>query len=151
MKRRYLFLLDRDVSKTASLFPQRRTLTIKRIGLPDDASDTAIVHEAWERECIIVTANGEDFKRAILKFQDLTQRRNCHELRGLLVLPNGYERQKRLLKSAETQLRFGDRHLTWTDVRDGNYYVKLNNSNKPTIWRFPRCFYCQKYEVRDRT
>jgi hypothetical protein len=41
------FLLDRDVSKTASLFPQKRTKTIAGLGLPQNASDAQIVKEAW--------------------------------------------------------------------------------------------------------
>jgi hypothetical protein len=150
MGRRYLFLLDRDVSKALSFFPRKRTLTITDVGLAENAKDAEVVRKAWEMECIIVTANGEEFKREILRFQSRTQRKDCRELRGLLVLPIAYERQKRLLKCAETQLRFGGKNLTWREVRDGNYYVKLNDSGRPTVWRFPRCFYCQKLEVGQR-
>jgi hypothetical protein len=39
----YRFLLDRDVSKTASLFPKKRTLTV----ISESASDRQIVEQAW--------------------------------------------------------------------------------------------------------
>ncbi len=148
MSGRYLFLLDRDVCKAASLFPRKRTLTLAQVGLSEDASDADIVKVACEKEVIIVTGNGEDFRREILRFQGQTKTNECHELRGLLVLPSGFERQKRLLKTARATMRFGGKQLTWPDIRDGNYYVKLNKTRQPHVFRFPRCHYCAKAELR---
>jgi hypothetical protein len=105
--RPYRFLLDRDVSKISSAFPRGRTRTIAGVGLPNDASDAKIVRTAWDGEYIIVTANGNDFKREILKFQRQTKRNDCRELRGLVVLPCGYEKQRRLLYEVEQRLRLG--------------------------------------------
>src|SRR5271157_827678 len=84
MERRYLFLLDRDVSKAVFLFPRKRTLTTTDVGLSENARDAEIVRKAWEKECIIVTAKGEEFKREILKFQGQTQIKDCRELRACL-------------------------------------------------------------------
>jgi hypothetical protein len=58
------------------------------------AKDSEIVKAAWDRRLIIVTANGDDFKTEILAFQARTERNNCRELFGLIVLPSGYELQK---------------------------------------------------------
>jgi hypothetical protein len=82
----YGFLLDRDVSKAAALFPTKRTKTIADIGLRQDASDAEIVRAAWERQLTIVTGNGPDFVRAFNDFLRQTTRKDCHEMRGLVVL-----------------------------------------------------------------
>jgi hypothetical protein len=101
------FLLDRDVSKAASLFPANITRTIMQVGLPDNASDAAIVRKAWQLRRTIVTGNGDHFIKEILKFQKQTKQVDCHEMFGLVVLPNGYETQKRLLQMIGTRLRLG--------------------------------------------
>lgn len=84
----YGFLLDRDVSKVASLFPRKRTKTLADVGLSENARDSEIVTKAWERGLTIVTGNGDDFVREIDAFQSRTKRKDCHELHGLIVLPN---------------------------------------------------------------
>src|ERR1700688_1332425 len=112
----YGVLLDRDVSKAASLFPRKRTQTIADVGLPQDATDAEIVRAAWERELTIVTGNGDDFTREIQKFLAQTRRNECHEMRGLVVLPSGYERQRRLLQDIERTLKLGNQKLTWAGV-----------------------------------
>ena len=145
--RSYGFLLDRDVSKVAALFPKKRTKTLSDVGLSERAKDSEIVREAWERELTIVTGNGDDFVREIKAFQGRTTRADCHELYGLIVLPNGYERQKRLLQGLEDKLRLGSEKLTWTDVAQKNCFVRVKSSGKPEVRRFKRCFYCQKEEL----
>jgi hypothetical protein len=37
------FLLDRNVSKVASLFPEKRAKTIADIGLPPNATDAGVI------------------------------------------------------------------------------------------------------------
>ena len=140
----YGFLLDRDVSKAASLFPKKRTKTIADIGLPPDAPDSEIIKEAWERSLTIVTGNGDDFVKEIQKFLAQTKRDECHEMYGLLVLPNGYERQKRLLQNIEGRLKLGKEKLRWADVADRNCCVKVTRLGAAEVRRFPRCFFCQK-------
>ena len=78
----YRFLLDRDVSKTASLFPKHRRLALADVGLAETASDRKIVEEACYRKCIIVTANGDDFLREIERFLKQTKMKDCHDLGG---------------------------------------------------------------------
>ena len=143
----YGFLLDRDVSKTASLFPRRRLKTLADVGLPETARDSEIVREAWERGLTIVTGNGDDFVREINAFQARTTRGECHEVYGLVVLPNGYEHQKRLLQGLEDKLRLGSERLTWMDIAQKNCFVKVKKNEKPEVRRFKRCFYCQKLEL----
>jgi hypothetical protein len=145
--RSYGFLLDRDVSKVASLFPRKRTKSLADVGLSERAKDSEIVRVAWERELIIVTGNGDDFVREINAFQDRTTRIDCHELFGLVVLPNGYERQKRLLQGLESKLRLGSESLTWTDVSRKNCFVRVMKNGNAEVRRFKRCFYCQKLEL----
>jgi hypothetical protein len=140
------FLLDRDVSKAASHFPRKRTKTIADIGLPQHATDAEIVRAAWEHGLTIVTGNGDDFARDIHKFLSQTKRNECHEMRGLVVLPNGYERQKRLLQNVERTLKLGSEKLTWADVADKNCYVKVKRNGGTEVRRFPRCFFCQGNE-----
>jgi len=122
--------------------------TIAEIGLADDASDAEIVRTAWDGEYVIVTANGDDFKREILKFQRQTKRKEYHELRGLIVLPSGYEKQRRLLHEVEQRLRFGNARLTWFDVSYHNVIVRITLQGRPEVRRFPRCMYCQKREEK---
>jgi len=146
----YGFLLDRDVSKAASLFPRKRTKTIADIGLPQNATDTEIVKAAWERQLTIVTGNGDDFVREITRFLAQTKKASdgCHEVFGLIVLPNGYERQRRILQNIEQTLRLGKEAITWTDVAYRNCYVRAKRSGGTEVKRFPRCFYCQKNEMK---
>jgi hypothetical protein len=143
----YGFLLDRDVSKIASLFPRKRTKTLADVGLSEKARDSEIVREAWKRELTIVTGNGDDFAREINAFQSRTTRADCHELYGLVVLPNGYEQQRRLLQGIEDKLRLGSEKLTWADIAQKNCLVRVKKNGKPDVRRFKRCFYCQKREV----
>ena len=144
----YGFLLDRDVSKAASHFPRKRTKTIADIGLPQDATDAEIVRAAWERGLTIETGNGDDFTREIQKFLAQTKRKECHEMRGLVVLPNGYERQKRLLQDIERTLKLGGQKLTWADVADKDCYVKVKRNGGSEVRRFPRRFFCQRHEQK---
>jgi len=146
----YRFLVDRDVSKVAAHLPQKRTLTLSAVGLSEEASDSLIVQEAYERRCIIVTANGEHFKAAMLRFMRVQKRKQCYDLNGLIVLPSGYEHQKRLLQDAQDRLRFGGRRLAWRDVWERDFYVRLKKSGLHEVWRFPPCRYCTEQTVRAR-
>ena len=124
----YRFLVDRDVSKIAAQLPRKRTLTLDDVGLPENAPDSRIVEEACERKCIIVTGNREHFASEMILFMRVQKKKQCYDLNGLVVLPNGYEHQKRLLLDAEDPLHFGDRKLTWRDVWDKDYLVRLRKS-----------------------
>jgi|SRR4029077_6867054 hypothetical protein len=111
---KYRFLLDRDVSKSASLFPVKRTRTIAQVDLPENATDFQIVQKVWDLRLTIVTANGDDFVREINSFLNQTKRVDCHEMFGLVILPNGYENHRRLLPEIEQKLRLDGKKVTWT-------------------------------------
>jgi len=85
----YRFLVDRDVSKVAEHLPRKRTLTLSDAGLPEGADDSLIVQEAYERRCIIVSANGEHFVSAMRRFMRVQKKKQCYDLNGLIVLPSG--------------------------------------------------------------
>ena len=140
----YRFLLDRDVSKAVALFPARRTRTVSDVGLPERAKDAAIVEKAWELEAIIVTSNGDDFLKEVREFLRLTKRKDCHDLFGLVILPNRFEIQKRSLTAISSRLRFGGRKITWYEVWRKNLCVRVKTTGNPEITQLPRCFYCQK-------
>jgi len=143
---KYGFLVDRDVAKAASFFPHKRTHTTAQMGLADNASDEAIVKLAWERQSTIVTGNGDDFIKEMLRFQRRTAKRDCHDLFGLIILPNGFEIQKRALAGIQGRLRFGGKRITWADVWTKNYCVRIPKSGNPTISTLPRCLYCLKLQ-----
>lgn len=136
--------------KAASLFPRKRTKTLADVGLPQNASDAQIVREAWNRQLTIVTGNGDDFVKEINRFLAQTKKASdgCHEVCGLVVLPNGYERQRRLLQNVEATLRLDNKKLSWAQVADQNCYVRVKRSGGTELKRFPRCFYCLKNEMK---
>jgi hypothetical protein len=141
------FLLDRNFAKAALLLPKKRVRTLADVSLSENATDAQIVRKAWDLRLTIVTANGDDFIREIKKFQDQTKRKDCHEMFGLVILPNGYENQKRVLQIAGERLRLGTEKLTWWDVADKNCCVRIKRVGNPEVKRFPRCFYCQQLEI----
>jgi hypothetical protein len=140
----YKFLLDRDVSKAVTFFPRRRASTIADVGLSESASDAAIVEKAWELEATIVTANGDDFLREVRRFLRQTKRKDCHDLFGLVILPNRFEIQRRTLADLGFRLRFDGKKISWDDVWQRNLCVRVRTVGNPEITQLPRCFYCQK-------
>lgn len=142
----YGFLIDRDVAKVASLFPAKRTRTTLDLGLPANATDAAIVEKAWDRQLIIVTANGDDFVREFHRFLSKTQKKDCRDLFGLLILPSGFEIQKRVLSRVKERMRFGGKPVIWADIWYKNYCVRVLKDSKVEITRFPQCLYCRKLQ-----
>ena len=116
-----------------------------KLGLPDDASDVAIIETACRKKCIIVTANGEHFRPAAVKFIRQSSRRRtggCHDLSGLVVLPSGLEAQRRLLREAPQRMRYEGKLVGWADVSGRSYYVKLakdgDESTRQVVWELKR-------------
>lgn len=144
----YCFLIDRSAAKAGTLFPQSRVQTLNSLDIAEDASDEEIVRKAWLHRCTIVTANGDDFVTEICKFQKKQMRKLCHELNGLIIVPNEFEVQRQIIKSAHKKLRFGGKPIGWPDVWSDNLCVRLTKGRAPIVTRFPRCFYCEKLEVR---
>lgn len=147
---KYGFLIDRDVAKATALFPRKRTRTTLQVGLAENASDAKIVELACDRQWIIVTGNGDHFIEEILKYQKKIERKICHDLSGLVILPNGYEIQKRVVPGAEAKLRFGGKKITWSDVWYRNYCVRILKDGSAAVTTFPKCLYCRKLQEKAR-
>jgi len=146
----YRFLFDRDVEAAADALPASRVLTLAKVGLHASASDDTIIDVACTKRCIIVTANGQDFHPAALKYISQSSRRRqgrCHDLRGLVVLPTGLETQRRLLREAPQRMRYGGRCVTWGDVWARSYYVRLAKNGPAQIDTLPRCQVCEQNEI----
>ena len=112
-----------------------------------DASDGQIVKLAWQLQYIIVTANGDDFVKEIDLFQRNMTYKSCHDLFGLLVVPDGAIAQVRTLRDLTERLRFGGRRVSWEEVMDRNLYVRAKNRGPLEIRPFRRCLYCKKLEL----
>jgi hypothetical protein len=143
-KPKYGFLFDRDVSKSASFFPAKRRWTMEQVGLPQNATDAEIVRKASDLGLTIVTANGDDFVKEFEKFLRQAKQTECHDMSGLVILPNGYENQRRSLKGIEKKLRLDGHKISWAVVADKDCWVRVKKEGSPEVDRFPRCFYCQK-------
>ena len=63
------------------------------------------------------------------------KRDGCHEMFGLVILPNRYEINKRLLPEIEKKLRMSGRKITWADVHFENYRVRLKKDERPSTRR----------------
>ena len=143
----YNFLLDRNVEHLESLFPRGRAKTATKERLPPSASDRDIVEQAWLRQSTIVTADIKDFRPAMVKFQRQQGRRPCGCLFGLIVLPNVYETQKRLLKNRLNDLQarlpsVDGTKPTWSRVHSRNYMVRVKKSGNPHVTKLGLCPDC---------
>ena len=128
--------MDNNCAKAAACLPKRRTLTLKQARLSPDATDREIVKTASDRKWIIVTSNGDDFQ---------STKHTCHDLAGPVILPSAFETQKNFLPKVEQRLFFNGRHLSWKDVWELNYGVRITKTGKVHVTRpFGRCFYCKK-------
>src|ERR1700687_6414867 len=107
---RYRFLGDKECRGVVSLLPSGRALSLKNVGLPENASDQDIIEEAVSRQYIIITANGYDFVDRVNRFVASSSRKEwgCHDAAGLVVVPNDQASQERLIPRAEERLRLGE-------------------------------------------
>ena len=140
----YKFLIDRDAAKAAQFFPARRIVTLQDIGLPENARDSEIVRMACDRKCIVVTCNGDDFIREFNSYLAQSKKLECHDMHGLVVLPNGFEIQRRVVPKLIGRLRMDGVRISWLDVWERDCCVKVSRNGAVTISRFPRCHYCKK-------
>jgi len=145
----YRFLMDRDVAKAGALIAaSNRVLHLADLGLPEHAADSDIVERAADEYAIIVTANGQDFGREIENFQKKQMRDNCHDLFGLLILPNLYEIQVRLLPKLNGQLRFEGALIDWRIVQIDNLSVRLTDNGEVKVNPMSRCQYCRELDPK---
>ncbi len=140
----YRFLFDRDAAKAAELFPPQRVVMLADVGLPEVAKDSEIVRAACDRKCIIVTCNGDDFVREFNSYLTQSKKVECHDMCGLVVLPNGFEIQRRVVPKLLGRLRLGDKRISWRDVWERDCLVKVSRNGAVATSRFPRCHYCRK-------
>ena len=140
----YKFIFDNDSRKAAEFFPRRRIVTLEQAGLTQKASDREIVEVASDREWIIVTANGDHFITEIKRYLQQSKKQACHDLAGLVIVPNDHQHQQRALPQLEKRLHFNGSHIGWKDVWELDCCVRVTKDGKAQITRFERCFYCGK-------
>ncbi len=143
----YRFIFDNNCEKAAELFPKRRSISLKRAGLSPGASDREIVELASDRKWIIVTSDGDDFIKEINRYLRQTMRLQCHDLSGLVILPDAFEAQKNAMRKIEQRLVLNRKHISWKEVWDLDCCVRITKTGIAHVTRFDRCFYCKKYGV----
>jgi len=144
----YRFLVDNDCRKVVPLLPKGRALNLEEVGLSERASDAQIIEVASERRYIIVTSNGHDFLEKINRFVSLSSKkpRGCHDVSGLVVVPNDHASQERVLPRAEEKLYLDGERITWVRVWEDSLYVRLRKEGSHEVRRLPRCRTCEKHE-----
>ena len=140
----YKFIIDNNCRSAAQFFPSRRLVTLENAGLDASATDREIVEVASDRRWIIVTANGDDFIAEIKRYLRQSTKLVCHDLSGLIIIPNDYQLQQRVLPRLEERLHFEGKHIGWKDVWELDCCVRVTKIGKAQITRFERCFYCKK-------
>jgi hypothetical protein len=142
--REYKFLFDNDSHAAAKFFPEKRVITLAQAKVSTAASDAEIVARARELGAIIVTANGEDYEKEIKRFLQKSQRNDCYDLFGLVVIPNPAAIQERVLPGLGAKLRFSGKAISWDDVWRENYLVRVHSDSAVDVRELGRCFYCKK-------
>lgn len=117
--REYRFLIDNDSQAASVYFPEKRVVTLAQAKLNPAAPDSQVVAAAREMECIIVTANGPDFEKEIKHFLQRSQRKDCYDLFGLVVIPNPAAIQARVLPGLSDKLRINGKRISWENVWQG--------------------------------
>jgi len=109
-------------------------------------SDAALVRRAYEEKLTIVTNNEGDFVRHILTFQKKLQQKWCHELLGLVVVPNTQIAAERFWASIRRGVGSTTGIVAWREVRDNNLIVGPPDARgRARLRRFHQCFYCRKF------
>jgi hypothetical protein len=140
----YKFIFDNDSRKAAVFFPQRRIVTLEQAGLTEKATDREVVEVASDRRWIIVTANGDHFITEIRRYLRQSTRLICHDLSGLVIVPNDHQFQQRSLPRLEKRLHLDGKRIGWKDVWELDCCVRATKDGKAQITRFERCRYCKK-------
>jgi hypothetical protein len=148
--RGYRFLIDNDSQSASMHFPGKRVVTLTQAGLSQAASDSEVVAAAREMGCIIVTANGPDFEREIKHFLQKSQRKDCYDLYGLVVIPNAAAIPTRALKGLSAKLRIDGKPISWENVWRENYLVRVHSDGSVDVRELGRCFYCKKLKEEEQ-
>jgi hypothetical protein len=73
---------------------------------------------------------------------------DCHDLFGLVILPNEYEAQRRAIREVKGKLRLGREKVSWRDVWKNNLCVRLKKLGLPDVSPLARCRYCKAEDSR---
>jgi hypothetical protein len=134
------FLVDLNVRELVPLF-ERMHFKAKVTSYPDDP---ATVHEAWDDNRTIVTANDAHFVRYILEHQKRDSGKTCQDCWGLLVVPATAIGRGRLLPNIKNGVLVNGSTVPWTAAAYANLCVSLHTDGTIGVRRFRRCARCQK-------
>jgi hypothetical protein len=82
------------------------------------------------------------------KFLATTKRKDCHDLYGLVIIPNQAAIQDRVLPKLATKLRLEGKRISWDDVWRKNLLVRVRSDGVVNVRdELGRCFYCKKLEL----
>ena len=130
-------------------FPEKRVVTFAQAKLNPAAPDSQVVATAREMGCMIVTANGPDFEKEIKQFLQKSQRKDCYDLFGLVVIPNAAATQARVLPGLSDKLRINGKRISWEDAWLENYLVRVHSDGSVEVRELGRCFYCKKLKEQE--
>jgi hypothetical protein len=147
--REYRFLIDNDSQAASVYFPEKRVVMFTQAKLNPAAPDSQVVATAREMGCTIVTANGPDFEKEIKQFLQKSQRKDCYDLFGLVVIPNAAAIQARVLPGLSDKLRINGKRISWEDVWLENYVVSVHSDGSVEVRELGRCFYCKKLKEQE--
>jgi hypothetical protein len=143
------FLVDHDVAWAAdSLFP----------GEVADGKlrDSEVVDEGWRNEATIVTANGPDFIREILRFQKSHSKgRTCTDMFGLIIIPNArYAAEVAIAEAGRRRgglLGVGSPRdaIGLNAINEFNLCVSIQRGGTVLVRRFPVCPDRRRGEAKD--
>ena len=142
--RGYRFLIDNDSQSASVYFPEKRVVTFAQAKLNEAAPDSEVVATARELGCTIVTANGPHFEKEIKQSLQKSQRKDCYDLFGLVVIPNPAAIQARVLPGLSDRLRMDGKRISWDDVWQENCVVSVHADGSVDVRELGRCFYCKK-------
>ncbi|HEY5254122.1 MAG TPA: hypothetical protein VIJ53_05695, partial [Acidobacteriaceae bacterium] len=90
-----------------------------------------------------------DFEKEIKQFLQKSQRKDCFDLFGLVVIPNPAAIQARVLPGLSEKLRINGSRISWEDVWRENYLVSVHSDGSVEVRELGRCFYCRKIKENE--
>jgi hypothetical protein len=149
----FKFVLDQSVKHLADHFTSGHVMTLKDIGLPENASDADIVERVGDCNFTLVAANRKDFLPLVRAYIAASRKKEggCQRFQGLvLLIPNEEHVQRRALERAKRDLVLDGGEITWKDVHDRELLVEIEASGRARVSRLPRCPHCNHYDGNDK-
>jgi len=133
------FVLDNSVKHLKGLFPQGSAKTITECGLKEGADDIAVIDLCYKRDAMLVTTD-LGIQQKCRQYQ--ATKNDC--LSGLLILPDGAEQQKRVLKDIQTGRKaFHHSHykakVSWLQLRHANLVINTRVPGQPSVQELCDC------------